>query len=136
MSDSDKKKEAKIIRLPSRRLTDAERIQILLDLEEGKTWRRIVEDRKVSTSTIASVRNEYLQNTELIEKIRSLRLPKLYHISERFLDELDARDLDGTSIKDIGILAGIIIDKIQKEEGKTGSINIAIANMESLGLLK
>ena len=61
---------------------------------------------------------------------------KLYAVSDKFLNELDSRGLDEVSTRDVSLVFGILQDKIQKEEGKGTNINIAVATMSELGLLK
>ena len=119
-----------------KKLTDEEHIKILLDLDIGKPWRQIAKDHNVSTSTIAAVRNRSLQSPEFVEIIKALRLPKLYEISEWLLDSFSPGELEGASLQQRGILYGILQDKINQIEGKTGNINIAIANLTDLGLMK
>jgi len=119
-----------------KKLTDEENIKILLDLDIGKPWRQIAKDHQVSTSTIAAVRNRSLQSPEFVERIKALRLPKLYEISEWLLDSFSPAELEAASLQQRGTLYGILQDKINQIEGKTGNINIAIATMTDLGLLK
>ncbi len=128
--------KGEVVRLSVRRLSDEERIAIVLDLGSDLTWNAIAEKHSVSKSTIAAVRKKALENKELIDEIRGLRLGKLYAVSDKFLNELDSRGLDEVSTRDVSVVFGILQDKIQKEEGKGTNINIALATMTELGLLK
>ena len=119
-----------------KKLSHEEQLKILLDLEMGKPWRQVAKDHNVSTSTIAAVRNKALLSPEFIEKIKALRLPKLYEITEWLLDSLSPAELEKASLQQRGTLLGILQDKINAIEGKTGNINIAIANLTELGLMK
>lgn len=133
--NSDNNKQNKLVRLPGERLTDEEKIAIALDWADGKPWSQIVKDRGVSKSTISKVRKEALGNKELIEQMKLLRLPRIYAVSDKVLEELDGRGLENESTRDLAVTFGILQDKILKEEGKTGNVNIAIATMTDLGLL-
>ena len=119
-----------------KKLSHEEQLKILLDLEIGKPWRQVAKDHNVSTSTIAAVRNKALQGPEFVERIKAIRLPKLYEISEWILDSMNPNELEGASLQQRGVLYGILQDKINAIEGKTGNINIAIATITELGLLK
>ena len=134
-NNSDNNKQGKIVRLPGQRLTDEEKIGIALDWADGKPWSQIVKDRGVSKSTISKVRKEALGNKELIEQMKLLRLPRIYAVSEKVLEELDGRGFNSESTRDLAVVFGILQDKIQKEEGKTGNVNIAFATLNKWGML-
>ena len=134
-NNSGNNQKGKLVRLPGQRLTDEEKIAIALDWADGKPWSQIVKDRGVSKSTISKVRKEALENKELIEQMKLLRVPRLYAVSEKFLEALDGRGLDEESARDLAVTFGILQDKIQKEEGKTGNVNIAFATLNKWGML-
>ena len=129
-------KQGRIARLPGQRLTKENRLSILLDLADGKSWALIVEERGVSKSTISAVRKKALEDGELVKELKSLRLGRLYAVSEKFLEALDGRGLDEESTRDLAVAYGILQDKIQKEEGLVGNVNIALQTFQAWGFGK
>lgn len=115
MSDSGKDK---VVKLRRRRLTDEEKIGILLDLENEVPWRTIREKRGVSQSTISAVRKELLQDTRLIELIKASRLPRLCQLTDKCLDVLDGKEPEEATTRDVATLYGILEDKILTREGR------------------
>lgn len=132
-NNSGNNKQGKIARLPGQRLTKEDRLGILLDFAEGKSWNQIVEERGVSKSTISAVRKKALEDGELLKELKSLRLGRLYTVSEKFLEALDGRGLEGESTRDLAVAYGILQDKIQKEEGLIGNVNIAVGTFQRWG---
>lgn len=120
-----------------RRLTEPEKIAILLDLDNDVSWDAIQAKYSVSRSTISHIRNHWLsENERATELIKKVRPAKLYQTSDKYLDELHLRD--PATIKnprDIATVYGILQDKLNVIEGLTGNVNIAIATINDLGLL-
>jgi len=119
-------------------LNETEKIAILQDLEKGMPWKDVEEKHHVGHGTVVKIRKEY-KNTRTLDIIKNNRSGILYEISETLLNEMARRSSDGAdslTMKDLYTAYGILQDKINVIEGKTGNVNIAIATMEGLGLLK
>ena len=118
-------------------LNETEKIAILQDLEKGMPWADVEKKHRVGHGTVVNIRKQY-ENTRTLDIIKNNRLGILYEISETLLNEMARRSSDGAdslTMKDLYTAYGILPDKINVIEGKTGNVNIAIATMTDLGLL-
>ena len=121
------KRNSKALSKPGygRRLTEPEKIAILLDLENDLSWDAIQTKHSISRSTISHIRNHWLsQNERATELIKKVRPSKLYQTSDKYLDELHLRD--PSTIKnprEVATIYGILQDKLNVIEGLTGLVS-------------
>lgn len=95
-------------------------------LEQGMTITSVAEKFSIHRDTASAILQEYRRETGEIE---NLRLGNKFHkLADKVVDELNKKDLSAASPSQLGILAGIAVDKKILLTGKpaTGAGNISL----------
>ncbi len=111
---------------PPNRYDDEVREEICkLVLEAGFTIKAAAEKYGIARNTCSAIVREHLAEYDMIENVRLGR--KFHKLADRVLNELQERDLSCASPSQLGVLAGIAVDKKTQLMGKTGDLSGGIS---------
>lgn len=124
---------------PANKTDEAIRQQVVQAvLEQGLTLTAAAEKFCLSRDTVSAIVKGHRQEVGELENVRLGN--KFHKLAERVVDELSDRDLSATPVSQLGVLAGISIDKklqlTGKPAGGNGNISMRVAWKDGSGAVE
>lgn len=124
---------------PANKTDEAIRQQVVeAVLEQGLTLTAAAEKFSLHRDTVGAMLKEYRIETGELENVRLGN--KFHKLADRVLDELQEKDLSGASVSQLGVLAGIAVDKKIQLTGKpaagNGNISMRVAWKDGSGAVE
>ncbi|OPX86076.1 MAG: hypothetical protein A4E53_03282 [Pelotomaculum sp. PtaB.Bin104] len=125
-------------RPPHNRLPDELREEIALFISQGGTVKDAAAKFGVNRATAGHIYREYFNETQELENMRLGH--KFHNLAERVVDELNSKDLTSVPASQLGVLAGIAVDKKTQLVGRPtaapGALNLKVAWRDGSGAVE